>query len=139
MITEACLDVNYGIDTADFKPVQWSRRVSTMPGFPFAHLIFPLDEPEYLVYFLGRMGDQLGHTFADNNYEVPHIFCQNQRGVFVVPFKNVKENGIGAGDPAGMMLYGDKDQFGKVTYETCIANLAERLPLKSDLNLANLL
>ncbi len=133
------LGVEYGFGSADFKQVHQDRRVSVMPGFPFAHLIFPLNDPGYVGYFLSQMGGSLGHKFVDNNYEVPHILCQNPRGLLVVPFDNVSDKGIGAGDVEGTLLFGERREFDEVNYQKGISRLAERLPLKSDLNLANLL
>lgn len=128
----------YGFEAADIEPVSRASRIGTMPGFPFAHLVFDQTSSDRIVSFLSRLSRKIGRDY--DNGAVPHAICQGSLGVLVVPYKKyVGKGSIGSGDVAGHIPVKEREQFETVTYEFCLAKLITQLFSKDEIDLEKFL
>ena len=128
----------YGFDVLDYESSK-STKVQLMPDFPFAHLIFNQNDPERIVSFLRKIGEEIGDRYE--NGTVPHAICQSINGesIFIVPARNYSKRGIGSGETAGHIVVKTKEDFEKADYSFCLNILNERLFRKSEINLEKFL
>jgi len=131
------IGTTYGFEAVYCQPTKTTNKVSIMSDFPFAHLIFNENDTEHIVYFLNKLEERIGSRFP--NKEVPHGIAQGGNGILVIPCKNFREKGIGAGDMTGKMLFCSQEEFDNLTYKRCIRRLEERLFKEHELNLEQFL
>ena len=109
-----------------------------MSGFQFAHLVFNQDDVDRIESFLTSLHNSVSHRYEEGF--VPHVLCQGQRGVLLVPFKKyIGKGGFCAGPSAGHVCIASEEEFKKTTYKTCLEKLRTQMFVKDEINLEKLL
>ncbi|MDO8563639.1 MAG: DUF4922 domain-containing protein [Nanoarchaeota archaeon] len=127
-----------GFDGVDHERTAVSKDVGFVSDFPFAHLIFDRKDPERIVSFLDKIGKRFNSQYTKGF--VPHVICQGERGILVVPYKfHNFSGGIGSGDVAGHLVCKTVEDFNRADYTYCVNRLSESLFRKDEINLEKLL
>jgi len=128
----------YGFDTAEKFSSRKNRTVKVMQDFPFAHLIFDPKDPELIVEFLRKLGNEIGGRYPYGH--VPHSICQGEEGVLITPNKVHREKCLGSSDVAGHYLdCKSTEEFENISFECYISKLDEILFRKKDIDLEKFL
>ena len=123
----------YGFDAAEKACTMRSTRVKIMPDFPFAHLIFDKQDTERIVSFLSKADKEIGDRY--NGKGVPHTISQGYDGLLITIGKEYLERCRGSGDVAGHLVVKSQEEFYKMKYMDCMAELDKVLFRKEDINL----
>lgn len=126
---------SWGFESSERKTV--NAGAYQMPGYPFAHMVFDTQDTGRIVAFLGAMHNSLASNYSQGF--VPHILCQGESTVLVVPAKQFKERGLGSGDIAGNIVVKTREEFEQATHASCIQKIGEILYPAEELNLTKLL
>lgn len=124
---------SYGFEAAELMQVKGYSGLSFVQDFPFAHIVFNINDPEYIKSFLENIGRELGDKFEQG--VVPHCIYQAGENVLVTPFKIFSYNGPGAGDTVGHVTVKSQQEFISATYDSLVATLDRVLFRREDIDL----
>jgi|SRR3989344_1384205 len=131
------IGAKYGFDNAEIKQCKTNNKVTFMPDFSMAHLIFDKNEPDRIVSFLNESSKGLKNIHPDGL--VPHCLCQGDNGVLIVPFKKDVGRKMGSGDCAGHIFVYSQEDFDHADYNYCVRHISEGMFLKEEINLEKFL